>query len=46
MVRLAEEGIFITGGAHRLRAVTHLDVDDDGLDRAIASFRRVAAANG
>jgi threonine aldolase len=46
VVRLAEEGIFITGGAHRLRAVTHLDVDDDGLDRAIASFRRVAAANG
>ena len=44
VVRLAEEGVFITGGAHRLRAVTHLDVDDEGLERAITGFRRVAAA--
>lgn len=41
VVALAERGVLITGGIHRLRAVTHLDVDDDGLARAIDAFRAV-----
>ena len=36
---LKARGVLITGGAHRLRACTHLDVDDDGLERTIAAFR-------
>jgi threonine aldolase len=31
-------------GAHRLRAVTHLDVDRDGIERAIVAFRDAVAA--
>ena len=31
-------------GAHRLRAVTHLDVDRDGIERAIVAFRDAIAA--
>jgi len=31
-------------GASRLRAVTHLDVDRDGIDRAIVAFRDVIAS--
>jgi threonine aldolase len=31
------------GGPGRFRAVTHLDVDDAGIERAIASIRRSAA---
>ena len=29
--------------ARRVRAVTHLDVDDDGIDRAIAAARAALA---
>lgn len=36
--QLRARGVRITGGASRLRAVTHLDVDDAALDRAIAAF--------
>lgn len=36
---LAERGVLIVGGPHRLRAVCHLDVDDDALERAIDVFR-------
>jgi len=49
---LAAERILVIpfGGPARFRAVTHLDVDDAALDRAIAALRRVAAgfvsANG
>ena len=31
------------GGPGRFRAVTHLDVDDEGLERAITAIRRAAA---
>lgn len=43
---LAAERILVIpfGGPSRFRAVTHLDVDDGALDRAIAAIRRVAAA--
>jgi len=37
---LKAEGVLITGGAHRLRACTHLDVDDVGIERTIAAFAR------
>jgi threonine aldolase len=37
---MSERGVRIYPyGAHLLRAVTHLDVDDAGIDRAIAAFR-------
>jgi len=32
------------GGPGRFRAVTHMDVDDDGIERAIAAIRRAAAS--
>jgi threonine aldolase len=35
---LAQHGVIVLPGA-RLRLVTHLDVDDKGVDRAIAAFR-------
>ena len=38
---LEEHGVWITGGLYRLRAVTHLDVDDACLERAIEAFRAV-----
>lgn len=41
--RLSELGVLITGGVHRLRAVTHLDVDDGQIDRSLEIFRRVMA---
>ena len=41
---LAEQGVLITGGVHRLRAVTHLDVDDDGLQYTLDTFRSVLAS--
>ncbi len=41
--RLAQEGILATG-LYRLRLVTHLDVDAQGVDRAIAALRRHLAA--
>lgn len=40
--QLRERGVLITGGASRLRAVTHLDVDDAALDRAIEAFGLIA----
>jgi threonine aldolase len=39
---LAEAGVEVTPvGPTRLRAVTHLDVDRGGIDRALEAFRRV-----
>ena len=32
------------GGPGRFRAVTHLDVDDDGIERAIVAIRHAAAS--
>ncbi|MSP92300.1 MAG: low-specificity L-threonine aldolase [Myxococcales bacterium] len=37
--RLRERGVWIAGTAARLRAVFHLDVDDGGLERALAALR-------
>ena len=42
--RLAESGVWITGGAHRMRAVTHLDVDDEGVARTIEVARALMMA--
>jgi hypothetical protein len=44
--RLASQGILVNafGGPGRFRAVTHMDVDDAGIDRAIAAIRAVAGA--
>jgi threonine aldolase len=44
--RLTSEGILVNafGGPGRFRAVTHMDVDDAGIDRAIAAFRAAAGA--
>ena len=42
--RLADEGVWITGGAHRMRAVTHLDVDDRDVERTIEVARRLMMA--
>ncbi|HEY1135866.1 MAG TPA: low-specificity L-threonine aldolase [Xanthomonadaceae bacterium] len=43
---LREAGIRISiGYLPTLRLVTHLDVDDDGIDRTIAAFARFFAAN-
>ncbi len=41
---LAEHGVWITGSATRYRAVFHLNVDDDGLERAVAAFTAVLGA--
>ena len=40
---LDEAGVRITGGAHRLRAVTHLDVTTEAIERALEVFARVLA---
>jgi threonine aldolase len=41
---LRERGVWMTQfGPRRLRAVTHMDVDDAGIERAIAAFREVTA---
>jgi len=40
---LRERGVLIAGSAQRLRAVTHLDVDDAGLERAVAALRSAMA---
>jgi threonine aldolase len=41
---LTERGVWMTQfGPRRLRAVTHLDVDDSGIERAAAAFEEVAA---
>ena len=41
---VAAEGVLIIhfGGPSHFRAVTHLDADDDAIDRTIAALRRVA----
>ena len=41
---LAQRGVLITGSPARLRAVTHLDVDDRGLDRAIDALGELLSA--
>jgi threonine aldolase len=42
--RAAERGVLILpSGASRLRAVTHLDVDDDGIEHAIEVLRDASA---
>lgn len=42
--RLEERGVLISpAGPRRLRAVTHLDVDDEGIERAAAALRAVVA---
>jgi threonine aldolase len=42
--RLSKQGILILAtGPFRMRAVTHLDVDDSGIDRAIRAFENLAA---
>lgn len=42
--RLAERGVWILAlGPDWLRAVTHLDVDDEGIDRAIDALREAMA---
>ncbi len=39
--RIAEQGVYaVPVGPTRLRAVFHLDVDDDGLSRAVEAFTR------
>ena len=38
LAHLAAHGIWATG-LYRLRFVTHMDVNDDGMDRAIAAIR-------
>ena len=40
--RLKAADVWISGGPYRLRAVTHLDVDDAGIDAAVAAIGRVA----
>jgi threonine aldolase len=44
--RLAAQGILVNafGGPGRFRAVTHMDVDDAGIDRAIVAIRAAAGA--
>ena len=40
---LRDHGVWVAGTAARLRAVTHLDVDDAGIDRAIAALAKAVA---
>lgn len=43
--RLAQEGVLVgPAGPGRLRAVTHLDVDDVGIERALTAFQAALAA--
>jgi threonine aldolase len=45
LAALAERGVWMTQfGPRRLRAVTHLDVDDAGIERAVAAFSEAVAA--
>jgi len=41
--RLAAEGVRVTMGAGRVRMLTHRDVSVDGIDAALAAWRRAAA---
>lgn len=44
MRRMEGHGVRVVGfGPRRLRAVTHLDVDDAGIERAVAAFRAAVA---
>jgi threonine aldolase len=43
LAHLERHGVRATGGARRLRFVTHLDVDAAGIDRAIEAVRSFAA---
>jgi len=40
---LAPEGVLVATEGPQVRFVTHLDVDDEGIERTIAAIRRVAA---
>jgi threonine aldolase len=41
---LAEQGVFVSlFGRRRIRLVTHLDVDDNGIDKAIQVFKKLYA---
>jgi len=43
---LRERGVWMTQfGPRRLRAVLHMDVDDAGVERAVAAFREAAAGH-
>jgi len=42
---LADAGVWITGGAHRMRAVMHLDVDDAAVERTIEVARTLMMAS-
>jgi threonine aldolase len=41
--RLAALGMGVTHGGGKIRMVTHVEVDDDGIDFALAAWRSVAA---
>jgi threonine aldolase len=44
-LRAKERGLLVSAmGPRRIRAVTHLDVDRQGIDRAIGILREVAAS--
>lgn len=46
MGSLAEEGVLVAGfGPRRLRAVTHLDVGDDGIARALEALSRAVRSH-
>ncbi len=46
LASLEAEGVRMTAfGPRRLRAVTHLDVDDQGIERAVAALRRALIQN-
>ena len=41
---LKKKGVLVLSvGKDAIRAVTHLDVDDHGIDYAIAAFRKILA---
>ena len=42
--RLADHDVRMSSVGDRVRAVTHLDVDDDGIERALAACAAVVAA--
>ncbi|MEZ5649592.1 MAG: low-specificity L-threonine aldolase [Burkholderiaceae bacterium] len=42
LARLRAAGIWAGGSGDRLRLVTHLDVDADGIDRAVRAFRALS----
>ncbi len=41
IAQLAQNGLLISGDAPRYRALTHLDVDDDGVERSLAALHSV-----